>query len=123
MRSALREKGVRYFVAKKTLTNLALKDSEVEGDVPEFEGELAITASEDETASAREIYEFQKKFDERVSIQGGVFGGVFQDKAHMLEIAQIPGLDTLRGMFVNIINSPIQRFAIAMGQVAEKKGQ
>jgi len=40
----------------------------------------------------------------------------------MNEIANIPSLDVLRGMFVNIINSPIQRTAIALGQIAEKKG-
>ena len=40
----------------------------------------------------------------------------------MISIATIPPLQVLRGMFLNVINSPIQRFAIALGQIAESKG-
>jgi ribosomal protein L10 len=39
----------------------------------------------------------------------------------MLGVATIPPLQTLRGMFVNLINSPIQRFAVALNQIATKK--
>ena len=39
----------------------------------------------------------------------------------MIEIAKIPGLEVLRGKFVNIINSPIQRFAVALSEIAKKK--
>src|SRR3990167_7338986 len=33
----------------------------------------------------------------------------------------IPSLQTLRGMFVNVINSPIQGLAIALDAIAKKK--
>jgi hypothetical protein len=39
----------------------------------------------------------------------------------MKAIATIPPVPVLRGMFVNVINSPIQRMAIALGQIAAKK--
>jgi ribosomal protein L10 len=39
----------------------------------------------------------------------------------MLEIATIPGMETLQGMFANVINSPLQRFAIVLDQVAQSK--
>ena len=39
----------------------------------------------------------------------------------MMEIAMIPALPVLHGKFVNIINSPIQRLVIALGQIAGKK--
>ena len=39
----------------------------------------------------------------------------------MTEIASIPALPVLRGMFVNVINSPIQGLAVALNQIAEKK--
>jgi ribosomal protein L10 len=41
--------------------------------------------------------------------------------AEIAQIAMIPSLQTLRGMFVNIINSPIQRMVIALDQIAGKK--
>lgn len=121
MRKGLREKNVGYFVAKKTLTKHALVDSGISGEIPELSGELAIAYSEGVTDSAREIYEFQKKFEDKISILGGLFEGKFLDKIAMTEIAQIPGMQTLRAQFVNIINSPIQGFAVVLNAIAEKK--
>jgi ribosomal protein L10 len=43
------------------------------------------------------------------------------DAEAMKGIATIPSIPVLRGMFVNVINSPIQRFAIAMSEVAKTK--
>jgi len=121
VRNGLREKGVGYYVAKKSLTRKALEEAEVEGNQPEFVGELSIVYGKDATDSAREIYEFQKKFDNQVSIVGGIFAGEYRDKEGMVEVAQIPSLQVLRGQFVNLINSPIQGFAIALNAIAEKK--
>jgi hypothetical protein len=39
----------------------------------------------------------------------------------MNSIATIPPLPVLRGMFVNVINSPIQSLVIALSKVAEIK--
>ena len=38
------------------------------------------------------------------------------------EIATIPSLQTLRGMFVNVINSPIAGLAVALKAIADKRG-
>ncbi len=43
------------------------------------------------------------------------------NKAEMMEIATIPSRETLLGMFVNVINSPIQGFVVALNSIAEKK--
>ncbi|HJN62705.1 MAG TPA: 50S ribosomal protein L10 [Candidatus Paceibacterota bacterium] len=122
MRDRLREEGVGYFVSKKTLANLALKDSKVKGDIPLFDGELAFAFSEDdETAPARKIYDFGKEFKDKLHILGGIFEGVFKNKEEMMEIATIPSPQVLKGMFVNVINSPIQGLVIALNGIAEKK--
>jgi ribosomal protein L10 len=39
----------------------------------------------------------------------------------MMSIATIPPIETLRGMFVNLINSPIQRLVIGLDQIAKSK--
>ena len=121
MRNSLRESGSQYKVIKKTLLGLALDKSKVEGERPELEGEIAIAYGDDLTAPAREIYSFQKKHTDNVEIVGGIFDHVFKDQAQMTEIAQIPGLKELRGMFVNVINSPIQGLAVALNQIAESR--
>jgi len=121
MRSDLRAKEVGYRVAKKTLAKRALADASIEGELPELEGELALVYSSDILAAAQEIYGQQKKLENKVSIIGGIFEGAYKSKDEMMSIAQIPSMHVLRGMFVNVINSPIQGFAIALNQIAEKK--
>ena len=121
MRRTLRQSGVSYIVAKKSLTKKALGESGIAGTLPELSGELGIAWSEDLLAPARETFGFQKKFEKRISLLGGVFEGKFLGAEEIKEIAMIPPLQTLRAQFVNLINSPIQGFVMALSEVAKKK--
>ena len=122
MRKALKQEGIGYYVAKKTLLRLALKEQGYQGEVPELKGEVAVVWGEaDATGPARGIYEFAKKSKGALSIVGGVFEGMFADAVKMNAIAMIPPVPVLRGMFVNVINSPIQGFVIALNEIAKKK--
>lgn len=120
-RRKLRAEGVGFFVSKKTLTKRALDTKKYEGTMPELLGEVGIAYSADLIAPAREVYEFQKKFKDNLSILGGVFETKYMNKEEMMAIALIPSIDTLRGMFVNVINSPIQGFVMALSEIAKKK--
>lgn len=117
LRNALRNNGVGYMVAKKTLVKKALGESGAQGDMPALPGELAIAYGA-ETTPARGVYEFAKRHEGKLAILGGIFEGRFLSQEAMMEIATIPPLDVLRGMFVNIIFSPVQRCAIALDQIA-----
>ncbi|MDP2642148.1 MAG: 50S ribosomal protein L10 [bacterium] len=121
MRRALKDEGVSYTVAKKTLTSRALDEEKFEGEKPALDGELAIAWGDDLVAPARGVHAFQKKFPEALKILGGVFNGKYMSKFEMEEIALIPGLDVLRGKFVNIINSPIQRLVIGLNEISKIK--
>lgn len=122
MRKTLKNEGVGYYVAKKTLIKRALNDLGLSGELPEMPGEIAIAySSTDSTAPARTVYQSAKKYKEALKIVGGVFESAYADAAKMVAIATIPPMDTLRGMFANIINSPRARFAIALAEVAKKK--
>lgn len=122
MRRDLRKEGVKYFVAKKTLIRRALESQgHAHKDVP-MDGEVAVAyGGTDVTAAARLVHEFAKKFTDKLAIIGGVFEGKLVGQAQMQEIATIPPMETLRGMFANAINSPIQGFAIVLNAVADKK--
>ena len=121
MRRSLKGENISYTVAKKTLTNIALDGEKFEGEKPALEGELAMAWSDDLVAPARGVYNFVKKFPENLKILGGVFEGRYMTALEMIEIAKIPGMEVLRGKFVNIINSPIQRFVIGLSEIAKKK--
>ncbi len=121
MRREMKAGGVSYRVVKKSIAEKALAGSKVSGAAPTLMGQIAFAFSDDLIAPAREVLVAGKKLDNKVKILGGIFDGVYKDAASMMEIALIPSIPTLRGMFVNIINSPIQRFVIALNEVAKKK--
>lgn len=122
LRRALRAAGVSYTVAKKTLMRRALDAAKFEGTAPELEGEIALVSGRDELAPARELAVFVKKFSEHLAFAGGVFGGKYMTADEIKSVAAIPGLETLRAMFAQIINSPRQRFAVALSEVAKLSG-
>jgi len=121
LRRTLQAQEVGYQVAKKTLLKRALSTHGITGELPEVPGQVAIAYSADLLAGAREVFGFQKTHKENILIVGGVFEGKYMNAEEMMSIAKIPPLQTLRGMFVNLINSPIQRLVIGLDQIAQVK--
>jgi len=123
LRRELRDKGVNYKVSRKTLLARALK-GKAEGELPELAGEIAIAYSEDEIASPREVYNFQKSHKGIIlNILGGIFEGKFIGKDAMIELAMIPSREVLLSKLAFLLKSPMQRLAIAVGEVAKGKGK
>ena len=123
LRKTLTTKKVGYVVAKKTLLKRALGTTKIEGDIPALDGEVALVYGNDPIEPAREINVFQKDHKGEIKIIGGVFEGKYMDAVSMMEIATIPPREVLLAQFVNLINSPIQRFAVVLSQIVGKKGE
>jgi large subunit ribosomal protein L10 len=123
VRRALRAEGVSYTVAKKTLIRRALHALGHKHEELPLEGEVAVAMSggDDLTAAARFVHEAGKKLADKLTIIGGIFEGKLMDAVHMKEIATIPSMLALRGMFAQVINSPRQRFAVVLSEVAKTK--
>ncbi len=121
VRRKLKSEKVGFFVSKKSLTRKVLEGRKFEGTLPELMGEVGVAYGADLIAPAREVYGFQNKYKGNISILGGVFEGKFMSKEEMTAIALIPSQKTLQAMFVNVINSPIQGFVMALDQIAKKK--
>jgi large subunit ribosomal protein L10 len=127
LRRGLQAEGVDYKVSRKTLLARALSGV-AEGEVPELAGEVSIAyskggkgGSKDETVAPREIYNFQKTHKDILSILGGIFEGKFVGADVMNELARIPSRSTLYGQLANLLNSPMQRFAVALNEVAKSR--
>lgn len=120
MRRELQAAGVEFFVAKKTLLKRVFAEA-FTGEYPDMEGEIAVAYSTDQIAPAQNMKNFTKEYKDRVTMVAGVFEGAFQDQTQIEEIASIPSMLELRGMFVNVINSPIQGFATVLDRIAEQK--
>lgn len=122
LRKSLKANDSDYMVIKKTLLRRAMDATSATGTQPDLgSGMVAVAFGNDPMAPAREVFEFSKEAKDSIEILGGIFEGSFKSREEIMEIATIPGLETLRGMFANVINSPLARFAVVLNQVAEKK--
>lgn len=123
MRRALRSESVKYTVVKKTLIRRAIDSLGLASGEVEMPGEVALAygGGDDATAAARLVHKFAGEFKGKLTILGGIFEGKLVNQAGMQEIATIPSMQVLRGMFAQVINSPRQRFAVVLSEVAKKK--
>ena len=131
LRRQLRERGVGYTVVKKTLIRRAFDSAgrKIAGEWPSLDGEVALAYLTDATgdliAPAKGIYEFSAKGGpasggQRLKILGGVFQGAFLGAEAMIRIAAIPPRETLYAQLANLLNSPLQRFVVALDQLSKK---
>lgn len=125
MRRGFLADNIKYVVAKKTLIRRALTNLGHNVDSVSLDGEVAIAyageGNPDATIAASRVYGFGKEYGaEKIQILGGIFEGKLMNATAMTEIATIPSLPVLRGMFVNVINSPIAGFAVALQAIADK---
>jgi large subunit ribosomal protein L10 len=107
LRKQLRESGVRYYVAKKTLVKRALDTAKVSGEQPALTGELALAWSDDAVASPKGVFEFQKTHKEKVTLLGGVYQGKYMSQVEITTLAAIPGMEGLRGQFLSLLQNSI----------------
>ena len=108
-------------ISKGKKKEIIEKVSDLLKDMPAIFGETAMAYGADLVAPAREVLNFQKKYKDNLSIVGGIFDGKYMSKEEMMAIALIPSQQTLYAQFVNVINSPIQGFVVALSKIAEKK--
>lgn len=120
LRKSLRESGVTYYVAKKTLVKRALDVKKVTGTQPALDGELALAWSTDPILPAKGVFEFAKTHKDQISLMGGVYQGAYMSKEEITQLASIPGREALLGQFVGMLNESIARVVRVIDQHVSK---
>jgi len=112
LRQDLKKENIEFIASKKTLLNLALKESGITDlDLSDFEGIVGtVFGYDDEVTSPNLIYKFSKAH-ENLQIQAGILEGQGIQKEIVINLAKLPSKQELQGKFVNVINSPISGFA------------
>lgn len=106
LRKKLREGNVEWKVLKNTLARRAAKGTSVEKISDDFVGPVAAAITYDDViAPAKILSEFVKDL-EAIKIRSGVIQGQKVDKAGVLALAKLPGLQELRGQILGMINQP-----------------
>jgi len=111
LRKQLREKNVKFKVAKKTLIKLAAQKAGFK-EIPEesLEGQVgAAFAQGDEIAAAKTLYDFSKTH-EQLQILGALMEGRALTKAETMVLAKMPGKQELLSRLVGSIKAPVSNF-------------
>lgn len=122
LKRLLRTMKSEYFVTKKTLMDLALKDKKYDGlDMYKMEGSIGLVIGEDDPYSiAKKIYEFSRK-NPSLHFWGAVLEGKFVGKEGFLEVARMPSKEVLIGRLLGMLTYPMRGLAVALSEVAKKK--
>lgn len=108
LRNKMREQGVEFKVARKTLVSLALEKAGLkEVDAKGLEGQIGLAFSnQDEIAAAKMLNDFAKKND-KLKIRGGVLEQKFIDVEKVLSLAKLPSKQELLAKLVGSISAPM----------------
>lgn len=124
LRKELRENGVDYFVVKNTLLKRALNAAGIEGLDSALEGTTAIALSNDDIIAAPKV--LNKKAEDskgQFAIKLGFVDGKVISKEEVEAYAKLPSKETLLSQLVFMLQSPIQRLAIAISEIEKKQGE
>jgi len=115
LRNKLKEENSEYYVAKKSLLDLALKDTDLKVDVQSFNGKVAaIFGYVDEVAPAKIVNEFKKTVEDKIEFLGGILEGKFLSSEEMIALAKLPSKQELYAKIVGSINAPVSGFVNAL---------
>ncbi len=114
LRNKLRQENNEYYVAKKTLFGLALKDKTIAGlDIKKFEGQVAaIFGYSDEVSPAKIVGQFKKEKDKEGKIEfiGGILENKYIGANEVSNLAILPSKQELYAKIVGSINAPVSGF-------------
>lgn len=121
LRKNLRESGVEYFVVKNTLLKRAFEKAGIDGLDSYLEGTTAIGLAETDIIVAPKIL-FKQVEDSKgaFKIKAGFIEGKAVESAVIEEYAKLPSKETLVAKLLFMLQSPMQRMAIAVSEIAKK---
>ncbi|MBI2064314.1 MAG: 50S ribosomal protein L10 [Candidatus Yanofskybacteria bacterium] len=122
LKRALKSLNSEYLIAKKSLTNLALKGLNYDGiDIFGIEGSIGLAiGGNDSYAVSKKLYEFSKK-NQALKFFGAIMGGDFIDADKFLEIAKMPSREMLLGRLVGMLTYPITGLYVVLGEVSKQR--
>jgi large subunit ribosomal protein L10 len=111
LRDKLRENKAELKILKKSLATLAYAEAEIEINVREFEGQVAVAVKGiDEISVPKALVQFAQGRKEVERVLGGTLEGVIIAKDKVLNLAKLPSKEELLAKAVGSIKSPITGF-------------
>ncbi len=117
LRTQLRKENSEYYVAKKTLMNIAFKDQIKDLNIRDMDGKLAAVFSyEDEVAPAKILGNFRKDKEktDKIFFLGGILENKLLSKEEVEALSKLPSKTELYAKLVGSLNAPISGFVNAL---------
>ena len=120
LRRKLEKAGADYKVVKNTLSKKALDELNIGKDLkPHFTGVTGLVFSKDYMAAIKVLTAFVKE-NEKFKIKGGFIDAKSVTLDEIKVLSSIPSRQELLSKFVNILNSPIQRFINVLDRASKE---
>ena len=122
LKKVLRSMNSEYLVAKKSLTNLALKGLKYDGiDIFGIEGSIGLALGEgDYYAVAKKLYEFSKK-NPSLRFFGALIDGGFVAADKFMEIARMPSREMLIARLLGMMKYPLTGLYVVLSETAKQR--
>jgi large subunit ribosomal protein L10 len=131
MRDSVKPNGMSARVIKNSVASKVLVDKGIEGVEALFAGQVMALVGNDPVELSKAASQFFKA-NKKGEPVGGIVDGKLVTKEEVIELSKLPSRETLVGMFVNVVASPIQGFvtvldanirglATVMNAIKEKK--
>lgn len=113
LRKRLRQEDSEYYVAKKTLLDLAFRDAKINDlDIKNFDGRVAVVFGYgEEVAPAKIVGQFKQEHAEKINFIGGILEGKFLNAQEVATLSKLPGKQELYAQLVGSLLAPISGFA------------
>ncbi|GHU47581.1 50S ribosomal protein L10 [Clostridia bacterium] len=122
LRKGLREAGVEYLVIKNTLLRRAFEKAGISGLEDILKGPTALALSkEDLIIAPKLVYKQSEELKEIFNIKGGFIEGKAAPVALITEYAKLADKETLISKLLFVLQSPVQKLAIAASEIAKKQ--
>jgi len=108
LRRQLRENGIDYQIAKKTLIDLALTKTGLDKiKAKELSGQIGLAFGyQDELLPAKILYNFAQA-NESLEMLAGLAGGQYLDSQALIELAKLPSREELTAQLVGGLAAPL----------------
>ena len=124
LRKSMREADVDYFVVKNSLLSRAFEKVGLDELNSHLTGETAIALSKEDIIIAPKLVYGQVEASKgKYSIKAGFIDGKPVDSVTIIEYAKLPSKEVLISKLLFMLQSPMQRLAIAISEIAKKDGE
>jgi large subunit ribosomal protein L10 len=114
LRKRLNKAGAEIHVVKNSIFRIAAKEAGVAEMNGTLTGQLAVvTGQKDVSAAAKIVKTFGAEFD-KLKIQFGYLENKRLEQAALLMLADLPGMDVLRGTLLGVISSPATKLVVLL---------